>query len=70
MTNQGASDRYRDYEFLQTRKLDKVGQFSDKPRQIDGTATEMNLQNLVFAGFLGATRQIRTDDLPITNRIY
>jgi hypothetical protein len=32
-------------------------------------ATEMNLQNLIFAEFSGATRRIRTDDLLITNKL-
>jgi hypothetical protein len=48
-------------------RLDKLGQNSDNPRQIDGRATEMNLQSLLFAGAFGATRRIRTDDLLITN---
>ncbi len=49
-------------------KLDTLGQISDNRRQIDGMATEMNLKSLIFIGFSGATRRIRTDDLLITNQ--
>ena len=49
--------------------LDKLGQISDNRRQVDGMATEMNLQSLIFLGFSGATRRIRTDDLLITNQL-
>ena len=47
--------------------LDKLGQISDNRRQVDGMATRMNPQNLIFAGVFGASRRIRTDDLLITN---
>ena len=52
-----------------TELLDKLGQISDNPRQIDEVAAEMNFQCLIFAGFSGATRRIRTDDLLITNQL-
>jgi hypothetical protein len=47
--------------------LDKLGQISDNRRQIDGMATEMNLESLNSLDVSGATRRIRTDDLLITN---
>ena len=49
--------------------LDKLGQISDNPAQIDGMETEMNLERLSFLDVSGATRRIRTDDLLITNQL-
>jgi hypothetical protein len=55
--------RAQEFEAMVSSLLDKLGQ-SATDRQM---ATEMNLQNLLFAGAFGATRRIRTDDLLITN---
>jgi hypothetical protein len=49
--------------------LDKLGQISDNPQQIDGMATEMNLESVISTEIFGATRRIRTDDLLITNQL-
>jgi hypothetical protein len=60
--------RFRSEISLRRRlALDKLGQISDNPAQIDGTETEMNLERPNFLGVSGATRRIRTDDLLITN---
>jgi hypothetical protein len=57
------------FETTRIAPLDKFGQFSDNRRQFDGVAVEMNRKLLEFAGFSGATRRIRTDDLLITNQL-
>ena len=62
------SDDYCDCT-LAIGQLDKLGQISDNWHQVDGMVTEMNLQTLIFLGFSGATRRIRTDDLLITNQL-
>jgi hypothetical protein len=49
--------------------LDKLGPFSDSPQQIDAVANQITVESLMFAGFSGATRRIRTDDLLITNQL-
>ena len=49
--------------------LDKIGQFSDNRRRIDGWPPEMDLKSLTILRVSGATRRIRTDDLLITNQL-
>jgi hypothetical protein len=46
-------------------ELDKLGQFFDSRRQIDGLAAEMNLKCLIFLGLFGADHRIRNEDLLI-----
>ena len=49
--------------------LDKFGQFSDNHPQFHGVAIEVSEKSIETAGFFGATRRIRTDDLLITNQL-